>query len=291
MRVFDFFLLMFVCLIWALNIIVGKVMLSSYGIPPLYYAGIRFLGVAIVLFPLFRTIPAQLGRVAVVGVLVGASHFALMFIGLQAASPSSASIVLQLGIPMTAILSVVFLGEYLAPLRFFGIAVAFAGVVIVIWNPDEMKASMGLLAIVGSTASIAAGSVLLKKIKAINPIRLQAWVGLVSFAPLLLLSAIFETGQMETSVNGGYAFLAALAFSVLIVTVMAHTTYFSLLQRYDASMIAPLTLAMPVMSISLGVMLTGDTLTPRIMAGSVLCLAGVALVLKGGRRNAIASRA
>lgn len=285
MRVLDFILMMFVCLIWALNIIVGKVMLTTYGIPPIYYAAIRFLGVAVVLAPLLRPVPQQLGRIAIVGLLVGAGHFALMFIGLQFATPSSAAIVLQFGIPMTTILSVIFLGERLTSLRFAGIGIAFAGVMVVVWNPDEAKASIGLVAIVGSTASIAIGSVLLKKLKPIHPLRLQAWVALVSWAPLALLSALFETRQVEASMVGGYAFLAAAAFSVLIVTVVAHTAYFSLLQRYDASMIAPLTLAMPVMSITLGVMLIGDPLTLQVIAGSVLCLTGVALVLKGGRRR------
>ena len=50
-------------------------------------------------------------------------------------------------------------------------------------------------------------------------------------------------------------------------------------------MLVPLTLAMPVMAVLLGVFVTGDRLGPSVIAGSALCLLGVLLVLRGGPRN------
>jgi drug/metabolite transporter (DMT)-like permease len=281
MRLRDFLLLMTVCLIWALNVIIGKIILTRYALPPFYYAGIRFMGVALLLSPLLRPLPRNLMAILGVGVLVGAAHFGLLFLGLTAATPSSAAIVLQFGIPLTALLSVLFLGERISLQRGAGIAIAFAGVVTVIWNPGEMQASLGLLAVVGSTISIAVGSILLKRLDPIHPLRLQAWVAVSSCGPLMLGSAMFEHGQLTGSIAGGWVFILATLFSIFIVTMVAHTLYFSLLQRYPASMIAPLTLAMPIMTILLGVILTGDTLTQQTVIGSVLALCGVLLTLKG----------
>ncbi|MCM2476355.1 DMT family transporter [Rhizobium sp. CG5] len=280
MRYRDFLLLMGVCLIWSLNVIIGKIMLSTYAIPPFYYAAIRFLGVAAVLAPLLRPIPKRISQVVLVGLLVGAGHFGFLFLGLSAASPSSAAIVLQLGIPLTALLSVVFLGERISSLRILGIALALAGVISVIWNPAEMTASIGLVAIVISTSALAIGGIFLKRLPTITPLRLQAWVGLVSWAPLALASWIWESGQVTTSLNGGYAFIAATLFSVLIVTVMAHTTYFGLLQRYDASMLVPLTLAMPIMTMLLDVLFVGGHLGWHTIVGSAIALSGVLITLK-----------
>lgn len=280
MRSRDFLLLMGVCLIWALNVIIGKIMLSTYAIPPFYYAAIRFLGVAAVLSPLLRPIPQRIGQVVLVGILVGAGHFGFLFLGLSATSPSSAAIVLQLAIPLTAMLSVAFLGERISSVRILGIALALAGVISVIWNPEEMTASIGLVAIMISTSALAVGGIFLKRLPAIAPLKLQAWVGLVSWAPLAVASWRWETAQITTSLNGGYAFIAATLFSVLIVTIMAHTTYFSLLQRYDASMIVPLTLAMPIMTILLDVAFVGGHLGWRTIAGSVIALGGVLITLK-----------
>ncbi|MCB4768818.1 DMT family transporter [Ancylobacter sp. Lp-2] len=281
MRRADFLLLMFVCFIWAVNVVIGKLVFVHMAVPPIYYAAIRFLLVAGVLAPLLRPLPEQLGRIAIVALLVGAGHFGLLFLGLTASTPSSAAIVLQLGIPFTAILSVTVLRERTTTKAVVGTVVALAGVLVVIWNPDEMRASIGLLAIVGSTLSLSVGSILLKRLRHIEPLRLQAWVGVISWLPLALASLTLESNQLATSLDGGWLFLAALVFSVVVVTVWAHTSYYGLLRRYDANLIAPLTLAMPIITVALGVLITGDAVGPRQIAGSVVALAGVALVLTG----------
>lgn len=282
---------MLVCLIWALNVVVGRIVLATMAVPPFYYAAARFVLVAAVLSPLLLPLPEQVGRIAVAGLLLGAAHFGLLFLGLSAATPSSAAIVLQLGIPLTALLSVAFLDERMSALRITGAAIAFAGVVLMIWSPTEAEASLGLVAIAGSAAALAVGSILLKRLRPIAPLRLQAWVALVSFGPLAAVSALVETGQWSSALHGGWMFLAALGFSVLIVTVWAHTAFFGLLQKYDASLVSPLTLAMPIMTIALGVLITGDQLGPRALVGSALGLAGVAMVIRGGsRRPAAAAR-
>lgn len=282
MQTRDFVLLMGVCFIWALNVLVGKIILSHFGVPPFFYAGIRFVGVALLLCPLLFPLPERLGRVLLIGLLMGAGHFGLLFVGLTAATPSTAAIVLQLGIPLTAVLSVLFLGERILPLRALGILTAFVGAVVVIWNPAEIQASLGLVAVAGSTASLAVGSILLKRMGPFRPLRLQAWVALSSFFPLLGLSGLTEHGQVAAALSGGGVFIAATIFSILVVTVIAHTAYFGLLQRYPASMVVPLTLAMPVMTILLGVVVTGDQLSVQTISGSALALGGVLLTLRAG---------
>lgn len=281
MRARDFALLMFVCFIWAANVVVGKIVLSDMAVPPLYYAAIRFALVACLLSPLLTPLPPRLGRIAMIGLLMGAGHFGLLFLGLSSSSPSSAAIVLQLGIPITAVFSVLFLGERISTTRVCGIVTALIGVVVVIWNPSGTSASLGLIAIVASTTSLASGAILLKKLGAISPLRLQAWVGFVSWIPLGISSAFLETNQLSLSLQGGWLFLFAVVFSVVVVTAWAHTAYYSLLQKYEANLIAPLTLAMPIMTMALGIAFTGDQIDARIIVGSTIALAGIGLVLWG----------
>lgn len=283
MRPSDFSLLMMVCLIWAINVIVGKIVLSDMAVPAFYYAGLRFLLVALVLAPMLAPIPAQLGWIVLIGLLMGAGHFGLLFLGLSTASPSSAAIVLQLGVPFTALLSVTILRERLPARGLAGTLLALAGVMIVIWNPKEAEASIGLLAVLGSTLSLSLGAIFLKRLERIEPLQLQAWVAAVSWLPLGAGSFLLEDHQIEASRDGGWVFLAALVFSVVVVTIWAHTRYFSLLRRYDANLIAPLTLAMPVMTMVLGALLTGDIIGPRQIAGAGAALGGVGLVLSARR--------
>lgn len=283
MRFRDLALLMLVFFIWAANVVIGKIVLTTMAIPPFYYASVRFIIVALALSPLLLPLPKQLGRILLVGLFVGCGHFGLLFLGLATSSPSSAAIVMQFGVPLTAILSVIFLKERISALRAFGIFIALAGVIIVVWNPAGLDASVGLLAVLASITSLSVGAILLKKLDPISPLRLQAWVGLVSFGPLAIASAFLENNQWQNSLLGGWAFVAALLFSAFVVTAWAHTTYFALLQKYEANLIAPLTLAMPIMTIGLGVAFTGDRIDARMLLGSALAIFGIAIVLLGQR--------
>ena len=69
-----------------------------------------------------------------------------------------------------------------------------------------------------------------------------------------------------------------LLFSALVVSVFAHTIYYGLIQRYDANLIAPLTLMSPLMAIGLGVWLTGDHFDTRKAIGTAVALAGVLII-------------
>jgi O-acetylserine/cysteine efflux transporter len=276
----DFFILMLVCFIWAVNLVVGRIVIVDFGVPPLFYAAIRFCLVALMLSPLLRPVPPQLGWVICIGLLLGAGHFGLLFIGLSQASPSSSAIVLQLGIPVTAILSIAVLGENISPLRWAGIVLAVVGVIIVMWDPRGFHASVGLVFVFAATVSLSLGGILLKRIFRIKPLRLQAWVALSSTAPLALLSVLLETGQWAATWHAGWVLAAALVFSVVIVTGWSHTTWFSLLQRYEANFISPFTLAVPLMTIGMGIMVTGDHFDLRMLVGSVAALAGILIVIK-----------
>ena len=67
-------------------------------------------------------------------------------------------------------------------------------------------------------------------------------------------------------------------YSVLVVSVLGHTTYYGLIQRYEANLIAPLTLMSPLMTIVLGIWLTGDHFDMRMAFGAALALVGVFII-------------
>ena len=66
-----------------------------------------------------------LWRVVLVALLMGGGNFAVFFVGLKTATPSAAAVVLQLGVPMTTLLSWLILGEKLRWRRGIGIALTF----------------------------------------------------------------------------------------------------------------------------------------------------------------------
>ena len=280
----DFALLMAVCLVWAVNNIVSKYVISILDVPPLFYAASRFAIVAACLVPFLRPAPRPLWRLILAAFLMGAGNFGLMFVGLKYSTPSSAAVVLQLGMPATLILSVLFLGERIRWRRGLGIFLTFAGVLTVMWNPAGFAPSKGLMLIAGATLMSAGGVVLTKQIEGIRPIAFQAWVGLVSVGPMALLSAWLEPGQVQSALAAGWPFWAGLVFSAIVVSLGAHTVYVMLLQRYEANLISALILVTPLATIGLGVAVLHDPFGPRLIIGSALALAGVLIIALRGNQ-------
>ena len=61
-------------------------------------------------------------------------------------------------------------------------------------------------------------------------------------------------------------------------SVVATTLLFWLVQKREAGRVTPYLLATPVVSILIGWLLMGDVLTPQILTGSAIAMAGVAVV-------------
>jgi drug/metabolite transporter (DMT)-like permease len=282
----DFWLFAAVCLVWAVNTVISKIIITDYGVPPLFYGAARFLLVAVAVCPFLFPAPRPLWRLIAISLCMGGGAFALSFIGLQTASPSAAAIVWQLGLPLTTLLSVLVLGERIHWRRGVGIAMTFAGVIMVMWRPHDLVMSTGLLWIAASTVANSAGAVMMKQMEGVPPLRFQAWVGLISFAPLAILSPLTEPRAIDAAFDAGWVFWAALVFSALVSSVIGHTLYYWMIQKYEANLVAPLSLMVPLFTMGLGVVVTGDIFDARMALGSTVALLGVLVIAI--RRNHVA---
>jgi drug/metabolite transporter (DMT)-like permease len=230
-RVRDFFLLMLICLIWAFNNVLSKIIVDNWAVPPLFYAGLRFAVVALMMLPWLLPMPRPAWRILLIGLLMGGGNFALLFMALRTTSPSSAAIVVQLGVPFTILLSMLMLDERIHWRRGLGIALTVAGVLIVVWRPGGLALSAGLWLVAAAAFAGSLGAILMKQVEAVSPFRFQAWVGLVSVLVLSLASAIFEEGQWTLATAAGWPFAGAVLFTALIVSVGAHSAYYHLIAR------------------------------------------------------------
>ncbi len=274
----DFALMVVVCLIWASSNVVSKYVVSHLGVPPLFFAGVRFVLVALATVPWLLPAPKPLWRILTVGVLMGAGNFALLFIGLKTATPSSAAIVSQIGAPLTAVMSFLMLGETMNRRRIFGVSLTALGVILVMWDPRGFHASMGLLFVLAAAFLGSLGAVMMKQMEGVKPLQFQAWGGFSSAVPLLIASALFEPGAIEPAAAAGWKFAAAVGFSAIVVSVAAHTAYYGLIQRYEANLVSPLTLMTPLFTIGMGVLFMHDPFGPRMALGTIVALAGVLIV-------------
>ena len=107
----DFALLLLVCLVWASNFIIAKLVVADLDIPPLFFSAVRLAVVLVAVCPWLLPVPRPLWRTVFVGLLMGAGSFGLVTVGLMTAMPSSVAVVVQLAVPITTVLSVLLLGE------------------------------------------------------------------------------------------------------------------------------------------------------------------------------------
>lgn len=277
MNLRDFLLLVLICLIWAANNIVSKIVVSEWHVPPLLYAALRFGIVLAATLPWLLPMPRPAWRTLAVGLLMGGGSFALLFVGLKTVTPSEAAVVSQAGVPITTLLSIMILGERIRWRRALGITLTLVGVLLVVWEPG-FAISAGMLLVLAAAFAGALGAVLMKQMDAIAPLRFQAWVGLTGFAVLTPLTVLLDRPQWHLALSAGWPFLLALLFSALVVSVIAHTAYYVLIQRYEANLLAPLTLITPLATIGMGVAITGDQLDQQTIIGTAIALLGVLIV-------------
>jgi O-acetylserine/cysteine efflux transporter len=278
MAVRDFILLCAVCLVWGLNLVVTRWAVADMAIPPIFFAALRFLGVAVCLVPFLFPRPPNLRTLFFVSIMIGSVHFSLLFIGLQHADASAAAVTGQLGVPFSTLMSMLFLGEVIRWRRAIGITLAFLGVIIIALDPANFSVSFGLLYIVASAFIGSAGGIVMKRMPQISGLRMQAWVGLFSFAPLFALSFAIEENQLATYIDGGWLVWAASAFAILGVSVFGHSAFYSLLKKYDVSLLSPLTLMTPIWGVIFGIALLNEPLTLRLILGAIVSLSGVLVI-------------
>jgi drug/metabolite transporter (DMT)-like permease len=274
----DFLVFLVISVVWAFNTILAKVVVADMHVPPLFFAMLRSAAIAVAVLPWLLPMPRPYWRIIAVGILMGGGGFGLLFVGLKTASPSAASVVSQLGVPAATLLSVLVLGERIRWRRGLGIALAFAGAMIVMFDPAGFEMSGGLLFVAASACGGAVGTILMKQMEGVRPLRFQAWVGFSSTIFLIPLTSIYEVDQLSAAYNAGWPLVGAVLYSSLLVSVVAHTTYYGLIIRYEANLIAPLTLISPLMTIALGIWLTGDTFDGRMAVGTALALIGVFII-------------
>lgn len=283
----HFLLFVLVCLVWASNNVLSKTLVSHWHVPPLFYTTMRFAIVLVCTLPWLRPAPRPLWRIAVLGVLMGGGNFALMFVALNWVSASEAAIVVQTSVPMTTLLSVAILGERIRWRRGLGIALAFGGVLIVMYQPG-FAISAGMLLLLASAFCGSLGAIMMKQMGEIAPLQFQAWVALMGVLVISPLSLVFEPHALSSTLAAGWPIVAAVLYSALVTSIFAHTAYYFLIAKYEANLVAALTLMTPLMTIGLGSALIADPIDAKMILGTAIALSGVLIIaLRSGKGSAL----
>jgi drug/metabolite transporter (DMT)-like permease len=224
--------------------------------------------------------PAAWGPFVAMGTLNNLIPFGLIFWGQTRIDSGKASI-LNATSPLFTVLLVRWLtDEHRLPRRrMVGIGVGFVGTVVVL-GPETVGGTggqtLGGLAVLAAALSYGFAKIYGRRFRD-TPAAIAA-CGQVSATALLALPLACIVDRPWTLARPGGATVAAVVGLGLLSTALAYTIYFRLLAAAGPTNLSLVTYLVPVTAVILGVLFLGETLSGRIVAGTAIVFAGLAVV-------------
>ena len=282
----DIGLLVIVCVVWAINFLTSAYALQEF--PPLLFTGLRMALLAALLWPfLTRPAPGQWPRLLAISIGLGVIHFGLSFWALKLAGDlSSVAIVMQSYVPMSALLAWAMLGERFAWRTGLAIAVSFAGVLVLGFDPLVLDRPTALILMLCSAGFLALATVLMRGLKGQTPWSQQGWLAIISLGPLMGLSFLLEGPLTETVAGGSWIGWSGVVYSALVSSLLGHGLYYVIVQRHPVAQVTPWLLLAPVIAVGLGIAVWGDRPGPKLWIGGAMVLGGVlAIALRSWQKQ------
>lgn len=268
-----------VALTWGMGLVFAKAAITHF--PPILLMSLRFAVTALALAWFVRLPRAHLSALCVIAFISAAVQYSLTYTGLAGLDASVAALVVQLEVPFLTLLGAVLLREPTGARGWVGIGLAFLGVYLIVGEPRVADAWGSVLMVIAGTATWAVGQVMIRRLRDIDGLTVTAWVAVMAAPQLLVMSLIFETGQLAALASAGLVVWGAVLYLGLVMTALGYGIWYTLVRRNPVSRVAPFLLLLPVFSVLGGVVFLGEVLSLPILAGGAVILSGVALILTG----------
>ena len=270
--------LLLVAVVWGINFAVVKAGLAE--LPPVFFVALRFMVVAAVLVPFVRLPRHKLPHLAMLSVTLGALHFGPMFIGLHGLDVATAAIAIQLQVPFAAILAALFLGDKLRWRSLTGMAIAFAGVILIAGEPRLDGNLLSLAMVVFAALVWSVANIQIKSLgDEVDVFALSAWVALFATPQLFAVSFLIEDGQWAALAAAGWRAWGSIAYQVVMVTILGYGIWYWTMRRHPVNQVMPFTLLVPFFGVLSGIVFFDERLTWPMIAGGAATILGVAIIV------------
>jgi drug/metabolite transporter (DMT)-like permease len=266
------------------------------GFPPFLMAGVRFLLAGGILFLILRVQGKRApGRkqwlgAALIGTLLLAGGNAGVAFSEQWVSSGLASVGIA-AVPLWTALFAGLWGRWPNRIEWFGLALGFAGVILLNLGNGVWANPLGAIALLLAAIFWASGSAWSQHISLPEGLMSSAAQMLTGGVVIILLSL----GIREKAPNlAAPQALWAMAFLVVFGSLVAFSAYGYLLRHTRPALATSYAYVNPMVAVGLGVLLAGERLTVLEVVAILVTLTGVALVSLGSshrRRAAETTRA
>ncbi|WP_196255807.1 EamA family transporter [Micromonospora sp. WMMC415] len=285
--------LLLVYVLWGSTYLGIRIAVES--LPPLASAALRFAAAGLVLAVVLRLRRGpgalrvdrrQLRSAALVGVLLLAGGNGLVVLAESGppgvAVPSGIAALLVATVPLLVVLLRSATGDRPGLATLGGVTLGFAGLVLLVLPTGGVGAVplVGALTVVAGATSWSVGSFLSGRL----PMPADPFVATVyeMFAGAAVL-ALLAVGRGELRGFDAGAVTArswwALAYLMVFGSLVAFTAYVWLLHHAPISLVSTYAYVNPVVAVALGALLVAEPVTPQVLLGGAVIVAGVALVV------------
>jgi drug/metabolite transporter (DMT)-like permease len=259
-------------------------------LPPLTFAGIRFVIATIILSGLILArriaLPRERrdwGLMAMTGVLAFTVNYGLLFWGEQYISSGLAAL-LQATIPAFGLVCAHYLvpGERMTMLKVGGVLLGLAGVAIIFSDQvsfEGANALWGSAAIVIGAFAVAFANVLIKARGArISPAVMACGQMVFGMTPLLVIGIATEGNPIYFNWTARAVF--SLFYLAVVGSSVAFLLYYWLVRHIEVTRTMLIALVTPLIAVTLGMLVLGERLNYRIVLGGAMILLGVGMIMR-----------
>lgn len=272
---------------------------ARFGLPyiePFTFLAIRFV-IAAALLGLIAAAarspwprPAQLGHIAVAGLLLHAGYLGGVFFAIdRGMTAGMTALIVSLQPALTALLARRTLGERISERQWSGLALGLLGVCLVVGEKMSGSAALvvtpaTLVACLVALVSTTLGTLYQKRHGATMPLLSGTAVQYVAAGALLApMALLFETRTILWTPQ----LLFALVWLVLVLSLGAILLLLLLLRLNSASSVASLFYLVPPATAVEAFLLFGERLGTQALVGLAVASFGVALVVTGGQGDKV----
>jgi drug/metabolite transporter (DMT)-like permease len=282
---------------WAFNSIAGKYALLHLAPVPL--ASFRLVLAGLIALPVFRlawrgTRPSRLdlGTFLLLGLLGVVLNQGGFTVGLAYTTVGHSAMIIATGPVFVLVLARLRRLEAVTPAKLAGLALSFAGTGVLLteyglsWQSKTLRGDLLMLLATLSFASYTVfGKQLTEKYNALRMVSSNHIVAALVAFPF----AAYEGARLDWAGVTWRGWLP-LVYMAGVASIACYLIHYWALHHLDASRLAAFSYLVPFLAVFLGVVLLGEPLTARFLAGGTLIISGVSIAQRGARRGELTAK-
>ena len=276
-----------VVMVWGSNFaVIGA---TLHRLPPLLFATLRFAAVVFPLIFFVRRPDVPWRILAGYGIAIGVGQFGVLFIAIDGyIAAGLASLLVQSQVVFTIAMAMMISGERLRPLQYGALALALAGLAVIVGHTGGDVTITGIVLVLGAALGWSLGNMAQRAAGKVDMLGFITWSSVFAVPPLAGMALWFEGWPAIAAALTAAtpAIWASVAWQAVGNTLFGYGAWGWLLARYPATSVAPTSLLVPVFGMASTAIWLGEPLPPWKLLAAALITGGLAVNVLAVRRPA-----